>query len=63
MVKYSEQVRSDAVVSAALVMLRLKQEAVVRHVLCSRDFFVSLPTGSGKSVTPFFFQYLTKCTR
>ncbi len=54
MAKYSNTVIDDALRTATKEMgypdLRPKQEEVVRHFMRGRDVFVSLPTGSGKSL-------------
>ena len=46
--------------------LRAKQEEVIRSFVKGNDVFVSLPTGSGKSlcywVLPFVFNFLRKRT-
>ena len=68
MAKYSEQEIDGVLASTAKEMgygeLRTKQETVVRQFLCGRDVFVSLPTGSGKSlcycILPRVFDKLRK---
>jgi len=65
---FSGKAIDDAVAAATREMgyskLRANQEAVVRHFMSGRDVFVSLPTGSGKSlcycILPRVFDKLRK---
>ena len=57
---------SDSLKLLGFKELRAKQEEVIRSFVKGNDVFVSLPTGSGKSlcywVLPFVFNFLRKRT-
>ncbi len=70
MAKYSNTTIDDALRTATKEMgysdLRPKQEEVVRNFMRGRDVFVSLPTGSGKSLCYSVLrvlEFLTRCEK